>query len=142
MKHVNLEPYLALLLLVSLFSACSGSAENSGATNGSAAEQANNNSAPQSQVAEGTSPAGAASTAPPTVQPIPIPPPVVAKPAANSNANAATVETPGNARAAKLVVPAKKINYGKVPQEKTLVRAIVIKNGGLADLNIESVVPS
>ena len=42
----------------------------------------------------------------------------------------------------KLVAPAKKIDFGKQPQDKSLVRAITIKNGGRADLNIESVVPS
>jgi len=46
------------------------------------------------------------------------------------------------ARAPKLVAPEKQIDFGKQPQNKNLVRPIVIKNGGRADLNIESVVPS
>jgi hypothetical protein len=38
-------------------------------------------------------------------------------------------------------LPGAKIDYGKQDQGKTLVRAIAIKNGGRADLSIESVVP-
>ena len=41
-----------------------------------------------------------------------------------------------------MVVTDKQIDFGKQPQDKNLVRAIVIKNGGRGDLNIESVTPS
>jgi hypothetical protein len=58
------------------------------------------------------------------------------------NANTANGLAAGNARAPKLVAPEKKIDFGKQPQDKTLVRAIPIRNGGRAVLNIESVVPS
>jgi len=143
MKRLNLNPYAALLVLVALFSACSGPAENSGSTNTSAPQQANSNSAPQPQIAQGNPPAPAPSPAPLTVQQIPPPPAEKSAAAGNAKAaNAANASAAGNARAPKLVVPEKKIDYGKQPQDKTLVRAIVIKNGGLADLNIESVVPS
>jgi hypothetical protein len=74
------------------------------------------------------------------VQQIPAPP--AAKSAAAGNANAANGLAAGNARAPKLVAPEKQIDFGKQPQNKNLVRPIVIKNGGRADLNIESVVPS
>jgi len=139
MKHLKLKPYAALLALVALFTACSGSVENSGAPNTSDQQQANSNAAPQPQVAQGNP---TPSPAPLAVQPIPPPPAPAEKPAANSKADVATPSAAGNARAPKLVAPGKKIDYGKQPQEKTLVRAIVIKNGGLANLNIESVVPS
>lgn len=137
MKRLNLNPYAALLVLVALFSACSGPAENSGSTNTSAPQQANSNSAPQPPIAQGNAPAAAPSPVPLAVQPIP-PPPAPAEKAANA-ANASAAD---NARVPKLVVSEKKIDYGKQPQDKTLVRAIVIKNGGRADLSIESVVPS
>jgi hypothetical protein len=144
MKRLNLKRYAALLVLAALVSACSGPAENQGSSNTNAPPaQANGNSAPQPQIAQGNPPAVAPSTAPLTVQPIP--PPPAAKSAAAGNANAANAANrlaAGNARAPKLVVPDKKIDFGKQPQDKNLVRAIVIKNGGLADLNIESVVPS
>jgi len=83
------------------------------------------------------------------VQTLPPPEPKVAdpvQPAANppaaGNANAAKAAIAGDGRAPKLIAPEKKIDYGKQPQDKTLVRAINIRNGGRADLNIESVVPS
>jgi hypothetical protein len=142
MKRLNLTPYAALLVLVALLSACSGPSENSGASNTNAPQQANSNSAPQPQIAHGSAPAAAPSPAPLTVQQIPPPPAPAAKSPAAGNANAAKASAAGNARAPKLVVSDKKIDYGKQPQDKALVRAIVIKNGGLADLNIESVVPS
>lgn len=144
MKRLNVNRYTALLVLAGLLSACSGSVENAGSSNNNAPPaQANSNSAPQPQIAQGTPLATAPSPAPLTVQPIPPPPP--ARSAPNSNANAANAANPSPARrerAPKLVVPEKKIDFGKQPQAKNLVRAIVIKNGGLADLNIESVVPS
>jgi hypothetical protein len=144
MKRLNMKPYAALLVLVALISACSGPVENQGSSNTSAPpQQANSNSAPQPQIAQSNPPAAAPGPAPPpTVQQIPPPPAPAAKSAANSNANAANALGVGNARAPKLVVPDKKIDFGKQPQDKNLVRAIVIKNGGRADLNIESVVPS
>jgi hypothetical protein len=141
MKRLNMKPYAALLVLAALVSACSGPADNQGSSNTNAPPaQANTNSAPQPQIAQGNPPAVAPAPAPLTVQPIP--PPPAAKSAAAGNANAANRLAAGNARAPKLVVPEKKIDFGKQPQDKNLVRAIVIKNGGLADLNIESVVPS
>lgn len=145
MKRLNLNPYAGLLVLVALLSACSEPAENSGPTNTSAPQQANSNPAPQPQIAQGNAPDGAPSPVPLAVQPIPPPPAPAEKSAAEGSAkaaNAASVSTAGKVRAPKLVVPDKKIDFGKQPQDKTLVRAIVIKNGGLADLKIESVVPS
>ena len=128
MKHLNLRPYAVLVLLLS---ACSGPSNDTGA---GAPQQANSNSAPQPQIAQGSAPVV------PSPTPLTAIPPV-AKADPNSTAGEAKPNA-GNARAPKLVVPAKKIDYGKQPQEKTLVRAIVIKNGGLANLNIDSVTPS
>ena len=141
MKRLNLKPYAALLVLAALLSACSGTAENSGSSNTNAPpQQANTNSAAQPQIAQDKPAAAVPSPAPSAVQPIP--PTTPAKSAANSNANPANASAAGNARVPKLVAPAKKIDFGKQPQDKSLVRAIMIKNGGRADLNIESVVPS
>lgn len=143
MKRLNLKPYIALLVLAVLLSACSGSPENSGSSNTSApAAQANNNSAPESQTAEANPPSADPNSTPPAVQPIPPPPAPNEKPAAARDAKAAKPSVPANAHTPKLVVPDKTIDYGKQPQDKSLVRAILIKNGGLADLSIESVVPS
>jgi len=59
--------------------------------------------------------------------------------AAAANANTAN---PGSERSPKLVVPEKRLDFGKQPQDKTLIRAIAIRNGGQGVLNIESVTPS
>jgi len=144
MKRLNLELYAVLLVLIALFSACSGRAENSGASSAAApAQQANSNASPQPPIAQSAAPAPSPNPKPPTVL---IPPPApVAKstPAGDAGAaKAANASGAANTRAPKLVAPDKKIDFGKQPQDKSLVRAIVIKNGGRADLNIESVAPS
>jgi hypothetical protein len=144
MKRLNITPYAALLVLVALLSACSAHDENSSAPNTSAPEQANSNSAPQTEIAQNSAPAEAPGT-PPALQPVPAPPAPAEKSSPAANANSAKPERTSaadGARAPKLVVPEKKIDYGKQPQDKTLVRAIVVKNAGRADLKIESVVPS
>jgi hypothetical protein len=143
MKRLNLKPYVALLVLAVLLSACSESAENSGSSNTSVPPaQANNNSAPASQSAEVNPPSVDSNSTPLAEQPIPQPPAPADKPSVAREAKAAKPSVAANARGPKLVVTAKTIDYGKQPQDKSLVRAILIKNGGLADLSIESVVPS
>ncbi|HSE37149.1 MAG TPA: hypothetical protein VLG74_07590 [Blastocatellia bacterium] len=141
MKRLNLYTYVALLVLVALFTSCSAPHENSGSPNTGATQEANSNSAPQPQIAQSNAPA----EAPVTVPPAPPAPAPAEKSAATIDATPAKAPdasaTP-NARVPKLVIPEKKIDFGKQPQDKTLVRAIVVKNGGRADLSIESVVPS
>lgn len=73
------------------------------------------------------------------VQPIPKP---AEKPAANSNSHPAVALAAPGGKAPKLVAPAAKLDFGKQPQDKTLVRAIVISNRGTDSLKIESVTPS
>ena len=142
MKRLNINQYAALLMLVALLSACSRSGENSATSNANAPQQANSNSADQPQIASDGSAAAGQGTALAT-QPIPTPQPNAAKPAASGNADAANAApAAANGPAPKLVVSDKKIDFGKQPQEKTLVRAIVVKNGGRAELKIDSVVPS
>jgi hypothetical protein len=143
MKRLNLKPYVGLLVLM-LFSACSGPTENAGSSNTNTSQQANSNSSVQPDVAQSNAPTGA----PLTVQTIPPPPKGAgdtAKPAeagGAANANTAIAASAGSVRVPKLVAPDKKVNFGKLPQDKTFVRAIAIRNGGRADLNIEAVVPS
>jgi hypothetical protein len=142
MKRPDVKPYAVLLVLVALLQACSGPTDHAGSSNANAPQQANSNSSQQPQVAQSPAPSGT----PLAVQPMPPPVPKAAgdttkpaeKPPAERNANTAAA----NARAPKLVAPDKKINFGKQPQDKTLVRAIAIRNGGREDLKIESVAPS
>jgi hypothetical protein len=137
MKRKNLESYTAILLLAGLLCACSAPGENAGSSNSNASpSQANSNAAPQSQVAQGNVPP-APTPAPLAVQKIPPP-----SDKTLGNSNSASTPAASNGRLPKLVLPTTKVDFGKQPQSKSLVRAIVIKNGGHADLNIESVVPS
>ncbi|MEK6320919.1 MAG: hypothetical protein AABN33_04465 [Acidobacteriota bacterium] len=145
MKRLNVKPYVGLLVLIALFSACSGPTENAGSSNTNTPQQANSNSSGQPDVAQSNAPSGAALT----VQTIPQPPTAVGdtvkpaeKPGADLNANTANAASAGRVRLPKLVAPDKKVNFGEQPQNKTLIRAIAIRNGGRADLNIEAVVPS
>ncbi|MEK6286307.1 MAG: hypothetical protein AABO57_11240 [Acidobacteriota bacterium] len=142
MKPSIIRPYAALLVLIALLSGCSSSTGPSGSSNTNAPQQqANSNAAEQLRVAQNN----ASPSTPPTVQSIPPPEPKAAgnavtpaeKPPADRSANTAS-----SARAPKLIAPEKKIDFGKHPQDKTLIRAIAIRNGGRADLNIEAVVPS
>jgi len=140
MKRLDLKAYALLLVLVALFSACAGPAENSGSSNANAPQQANNNSPAQPPVAQNPGSPGT----PLTVQPMPPPPSRaddLAKPAEKPPV-ARNANTAANTHAPKLVAPEKKLDFGKQPQDKTLVRAIAIRNAGKEDLKIESVAPS
>jgi len=140
MKQSSLKRCIALLGLVILVSACAGSPENTGMSNGNSAQQANSNS--QQPIAQGTPSDASSSVAPPAVQAIPQPATPPVRPQATVNGNPAKPAAAANARAPKLIAPAKRLEFGKQPQDKTLIRAITIKNGGQAVLNIESVTPS
>ena len=141
-----MNSYVVLLVLVGLFSACSGPEEHSATSNTNATPQANNspaqaNSNAAPPIAKEDPPLSIPGIRTPAVQPIPPP----AAPVAAGNANVANAPNPAataNARLPKLVIAGNKIDFGKQPQGKTLVRPIVVRNGGRADLNIESVVPS
>jgi hypothetical protein len=139
MEQSALKKCIALLGLVTLLSACARSPENAATSNGNSAQQANNNA--QQPVAQGTPADPSPSVAPPTVQTIP-PPAAPVQPQATVNGNPPKPAPAAGERAPKLIAPAKRLEFGKQPQDKTLVRAIVIRNGGRADLKVESVTPS
>jgi hypothetical protein len=46
------------------------------------------------------------------------------------------------AKAPKIVLPVKKVDFGKVDPEKKITKDIIVKNTGKSLLNIESVTPS
>ena len=148
MKHPILKTHIVFFSLVTLLSACAGGGENSATSNSNSAEQANSNSQP---AVAGNSPDASNNGTPLAVQPIPAPgsppqpaspPPAAVKAPAPNKADAAKPAPAGNGAAPKLIAPAKRLEFGKQPQDKTLVRAIVIRNGGRANLNVESVTPS
>ena len=148
MKCWIVKPYVAVFALMTLLTACSAPPENSASSNSNAPQQANSNSREQ-PVAQSNAPSAPPSTSPLTLQQLP-PPAPAAKPAekamaaAAANANTAIANTAiaGSGRSPKLVVPEKRLDFGKQPQDKTMVRAIPIRNGGLGVLNIESITPS
>jgi hypothetical protein len=138
MKSPNSKLLGALLVLIALFSACAGPPENDSSSNANATQQANSNSS--QQVAQNTP-----QPPPLTLQPMPPPAPTNATakpavtPATEPNANTPAAANP---HAPKLVAPDKKLDFGKQPQDKTLIRAIPIRNAGREVLKIESVAPS
>ena len=140
MKRLKLCTYSGLVVLVALLFGCSSPEENAGSSNTNTAPQANSNTAAQGQIAKSNAPN--ALSAPTAIQPSPILPSIGSSPAANSNAAIAPPAPVVNPSAPKLVVSAKRIEFGQQPQDKTMVRAIIVKNGGREDLKIESVVPS
>ena len=141
MKKVIRRAFVCPLLLATLMAACSSEPEN-----------ANNNTAPSSPVAQnGTVPANS-EPSPAAVQSPPLPqraltPAEGAKvetdKAAPPNVSPGPVAQPApSGPSPKLVVPARKIDFGKQPQSKSLARMITIRNGGKAPLKIDAVEPS
>lgn len=143
---LRIPHWIALLLLI-WTAACSASSENNNATS-------NNNTAPTAQTVDTNTPSVTAQPATPLVTatpPVasPAPPPAVSaptatKPATETAANPATkaAEAPVNGPKLVVVSQEKDLDFGKQPQDKTLVKPIRIKNGGSITLNIESVSPS
>jgi hypothetical protein len=144
-NHLKLI-YIAPVLLALLMTACSSPDD---ANNHNAEPTANTNTSPPvTQTAPPTTP----SLVPP---PVPLPPtpapPAVKSNAPNANtaaanppaAQAANKPAAGKTGAPKLAVLTKDkgLDFGKQPQEKSLVRAIQIKNTGTAELKIETVAP-
>ena len=133
--------WIALLGLM-LTAACAAPESNNTPANNNAApaaEAANANTTPaQPATPLTTIPPPATSSAPPPPQPATVQPssPTAAKPA--EKADAAHVEGPKFV----MVSQEKDLDFGKQPQDKTLVRPIRIKNSGTQPLNIESVSPS
>lgn len=131
--------YAVLLALIALTSACASHEESSAPSNNNT-QQANSNAAPPADPQPSDARPNPSTTPPLTVQTLPPPP---AKTSENaSKADKPAVAATAGGREPKLIAPEKRIDFGKQPQEKNLVRAIAIRNGGNADLKIESIVPS
>ena len=136
-RSLRISHVIAISLLL-LAAGCSAPVENRNATG-------NNNAAPVAQTDNANAPAVTAQPATPlatTVPTAPVAPPT--RPATEAAAKPAIKETGAPATGPKLAVVSKEkdLDFGKQPQDKTLVRPIQIKNVGSAVLNIESVSPS
>ena len=148
------KSFLTVFIFAILLTACSAPpADDSASSNSNGSQQSNSNSAEQ-QAAQGNASTPSPGASPLTLQQLPPParPPkpvensmASAKATANRDANANSNASPAVAsteRAPKLILPEKRLDFGKQPQDKTMIRAIPIKNGGLSALNIDSVTPS
>ena len=144
MKRSLRTSYSIAILLVLLTVGCATPPENSNATaNNNATANAN---APSLTAQPATPPATSAPTAAPTaVSPAPVaqPAPATAKPAETAAKPAEADKTP-RVEGPKLVLLSqeKELDFGKQPEDKTMVRPIRIKKGGTEALNIELVTPS
>lgn len=123
--------FFSLLILTLLLSACSNSEQ-----------KPNQPSQPTQEVkAEGSA---AAADNPNVVKAegsIAVMPQATEKPANATPANVAPVSA-DLASAPKIELSAKKVDFGNVAEDKTLVRDFVVKNTGKSTLNIEAVNPS
>jgi hypothetical protein len=136
------------LLLIAMMSACSAPSENSNAGNGNAAQPASsqNGAAPTSPAANPTASVPVQTT--PSAQPATSPDgsntpnqKTAAEKVADQAAAQASPQDASNA-GPKLVVPVKRLDFGKQPKDKSLSRTFVIKNAGKAELKISAVEPS
>ena len=129
-----------LLMTSALLLACARTDKQLEASNGNSAPQSNSNS----DAAQAASQVTPSSGTPLVVQQIPAATPPASAPQPEVKAEGGSPAKPmaRTDKAPKLVAPEKRIDFGKQPQDKNLVRAITIKNGGTVDLKIESVVPS
>ncbi|HJQ23118.1 MAG TPA: hypothetical protein VKA60_04325 [Blastocatellia bacterium] len=110
---------------------------------------ANSNSAPAAEAANANTPTAQPATPlttipPPAAAPAPPPPqPATAQPSTATAAKPAEKPAAPAAGPKLLMISQEKdLDFGKQPQDKTLLRPIRIKNGGTQPLNIESVTPS
>ncbi|HSB09624.1 MAG TPA: hypothetical protein VLM38_09080 [Blastocatellia bacterium] len=140
MRRSIIIDYAVMLLLALVLSACARPEENAATSNSNAAGQANSNSASTQGPPDSMTPSPGT---PLVVQQLPAPPAKPPDAATQPAAKPTGDKAVGSAeRAPKLVAPEKRVDFGKQPQDKNLIRAIAIRNGGRADLKIESVVPS
>jgi hypothetical protein len=136
-RSLRISHGIAILVLL-LAAGCSAPVETQNATT-------NNNAAPVAQADNTNAPAVTAQPATPLATVVPTAPTAPpTKPATEVAAKPATKETGAHVTGPKLAVVSKEkdLDFGKQPQDKTLVRPIQIKNVGSAVLNIESVSPS
>ena len=138
MKRSLRISYSIALLLVLLAAGCSAPPESSNTAGNTNATANTNVPSPAPQTAPPQ-----ATDVPPAAAPAAQPVPATVKPAETAT-RPAPADKEARVEGPKLVLLSqeKELDFGKQPQEKTLVKAIRIKNGGSDPLNIESVAPS
>ena len=120
---VKRKTFLLLLILTIGLTACSGSEQNANQPNPTVQPTQEVKPQPDANNPNVVKAEGQVAIIPPAPQPITPPATVI----------------PG--KAPKIKLPVMKADFGKVAQEKYLVKDFVVKNIGKAPLNIESVTP-
>jgi hypothetical protein len=135
--------YLIPVLLALLMAACSSPSEDAASSNNNSEQP----SVTQPSIAQNGTPtttnnANASDILAPAGQPFPAQPKMApGNKQPDGSQPAAKPATVTMGKAPKLVAPAKTIEFGKQPQDKTLVRNFQIRNTGNAELQIEDVKP-
>jgi hypothetical protein len=148
MKRSLRISYSTVVLFVLLAAGCSAPPDSSNPTGNTNATVNTNAPALTPQTATPQATSTPTSAAPPATATAPVAQPAPPAPATVKPAETATKPAPADKEARvegpKLVLISqeKELDFGKQPQDKTLVKAIRIKNGGSVPLNIESVAPS
>jgi hypothetical protein len=133
------------MLLLIWTASCSAPGNNNATSNNAAPTESTANANMPTVTAQPATPLATAT--PPAAPPAPTPgpsAPTATKPATETAANPAPKAAGAHVDGPKLLVVSqdKDLDFGKQPQDKTLVRPIKIKNSGNVALSIESVSPS
>jgi cell wall-associated NlpC family hydrolase len=118
------KSFVLVILLTMFLTACSSSEQTANQATATAQPAPEAKPQPDANNANVVKAEGQVAIIPPAPQPVTLP---------------ATVPP---AKAPKIELPMKKADFGKVDQDKHLVKNFVVKNTGKAPLNIESVTPS
>lgn len=133
------------ILCLTLMAGCAVPENGSNNNAAPAAESANANAPLTAQPATPPASATPSAAAPSATAPAPpTPTPATASPAAEAPTRPAPKSEAAHAEGPKLLVVSqeRELDFGKQPQDKTLVRPIRIKNAGTQPLDIQSVSPS
>lgn len=122
------------ILVMMLMTACSPP-EDTSSSNNNVAQSSNGNTAPPVAMRDSPLITANANVSPPLAKTLPSGKPATIQPSIQPVPVAPTDKAP------KLVAPTSTIQFGKQPQDKTLVRTFQIRNTGNAELNIENVQP-
>src|SRR5258708_39309831 len=130
---------ILVILLLAPICGCKAPARNASSQ---AAAEASRNARPQA--------ANAAATRDENAEAETVSPPATPQPASDADAGSAPVlvgdhpDKPGAAaqKPPKILVPTRKVDFGRQSANATVVRSVLVRNGGSGDLTLDSVEPS
>jgi hypothetical protein len=133
MKHRIILSLFVIASLVALFTACSGRGDRESSQ---PAADAKSSAPPGAAQPNQAAPVASNGGSQPSPTPAVLPPPSL------KVAEVIKPEPGKPGKKPKIVLASTKLDFGKQAQSKTINRSIVVRNGGNADLEIESVTPS